>query len=260
MEINYSENIRENMRPFTELSNIRLNSSAWRWLRGKATLFASFDAPAVGWENLATIKYDAFTRTETSQLADEARIATQVLANSLAVRTPALDLATVPFGEISYLTEISPGKSSATGRELPRRQDAFGTAGIVTRGAGFLREAKLGIQARQNLAYAGKSVEPGGRLGLTLGHNFGPLDVSFAGQVDGFLPAATDDATDIGVWTAFDLSAKLPLGGGLALRAGVEGIAIRGKVPSTDGFGVVFAPLVGVTYGATWKPISGVIY
>jgi hypothetical protein len=260
VDVSFYQNAKQFTEPFSEVSSTRLTGSTWTWFRAKAALFAHFDASAFAWENSALLDYDLFTAASPVQKTDEVRTATQWVGNLWALALPDLGLRALPFAELGYLTEITPGTSPKTGQALPRREEVTGTTGVVFRGAGWLRECKLGLEARQNLAFTGKTLEPGARLGLQIGQTIGPVDLALAGQVDGFLPTQADSASDLGIWSNIDAGAKVPLGGGLALRASLLTTFVQGKIPATSGVGVVYTPLVGISYGATWKPLSQVVY
>jgi hypothetical protein len=265
LDLSFQDSSPYNATAFSGVAHSRITAPASQTLRSKATAAIAYDGPEITWENSTTLKYDAATITagtsqQFKQLTNELRLGSAVFANSLATAAPGWDARLVPYGELAYVTEIVPGTNAKTGTENPRRQDTLATAGLALKGTTWLRELKAGFQARRNFAVSNKDIEPGGAVGLSLGQQVGNLDLSLDALVDAFMPVSGDTAADLGLSGQFGAAVKVPLGGGLALRIGVDGLVFRGKVPATDTFGAVITPSIGLTFGMTWKPLTGVAY
>ncbi|MBM3266363.1 MAG: hypothetical protein FJZ01_01840 [Candidatus Sericytochromatia bacterium] len=265
LDVSFNDSLPYNTSAFSSVPNSRISAPATQTLRSKATVTAAYDGAEVAWQNTGTLKYDAATITASAsqqikQLTNELRLGSRIMGNALAAQIPAIAGQMLPFAELAYVTEVVPGTNSRTGAQNPRRQDTLAIAGFALRGSGWLTEAEAAFEARKNFAVVGKDIEPGGRLGLSLGRKLGIVDLSLETELDAFLPIAGDTAADLGLSGQFGLAAKVPLGAGLAMRVGVDGLVFRGKIPATESLGAVITPSIGLSYGATWKPLTGVFY
>ncbi|GEM_PF-1737117 len=265
VDISFNGSTPYNTTAFGGVANSRITAPATQTLKTKGTLAASYEGQALTWATTGTLKYDAATITQSTsqqyrQLTNELRIGSQVFANAAAFQAPVLNSKLVPFSELAYVTEVMPGINPKTGAENPRRQDTLGTLGVAYKGAGWIKELRAGVEARKNFALAGRAIEPGAQLAMALGQKAGIFDLSFDSLVDSFLPVAGDSPADLGLSAQFALAAKVPIASGFGLRIGVDGFVFRGKVPTTDTFGAVLTPSIGLSYGTTWKPLTGVIY
>ncbi|MNR92918.1 hypothetical protein D3C72_239660 [compost metagenome] len=250
---------------FSAVPNSRITAPDTQTLKTKGVLTVAYDGPDLTWENNGTLKYDAATITQSNaqqyrQLTNELRFGSKLFANAVALPVTPLNARLVPYSELAYVTEVMPGVNSKTGAQNPRRQDTLGTLGMALKGSGWLKELRAGVEARKNFALTNRAIEPGVQLALSMGQKAGIFDFTFDSLVDSFLPAAGDSAADLGLSGQFALAAKVPIGGGFGLRLGVDGLVFRGKVAETDALGAVVAPSIGLSYGTTWKPLTGVLY
>lgn len=265
VDISFNGSTPYNTSAFSGVANSRVTAPDTQTLKTKGTAAVSFESSALTWETSGTLKYDAATITQSSsqqyrQLTNELRFGSQLFATAAGLDLPLLNARLVPFGELAYVTEVVPGINSKTGAENPRRQDTLGTFGLAYKGNGWLRELRAGFEARRNFALPNRAVEPGAQFALSLGQKVAGVDLSLESLVDSFLPAAGDSAADLGLSGQFATAARIPIGGGFGLRIGVDGLVFRGKVPATDTLGAVITPSIGLSYGATWKPLTGVLY
>jgi hypothetical protein len=265
VDLSFNGSTPYNNEPFSTVPNSRITAPDTQTLKTKGVLTVAYDGPDLTWENNGTLKYDAATITQSDsqqyrQLTNELRFGSKLFANAVALPVTPLKARLVPYSELSYITEVMPGVNSKTGAQNPRRQDTMGTLGMALKGSGWLKEVRAGVEARKNFALTNRAIEPGVQLALSTGQKAGIFDLTFDSLVDTFLPAAGDSAADLGLSGQFALAAKVPIGGGFGLRLGIDGLVFRGKVPETDALGAVLAPSIGLSYGTTWKPLTGVLY
>lgn len=265
VDLSFNGSTPYNNEAFSAVPNSRITAPDTQTLKTKGVLTVAYDGPELTWENNGTLKYDAATITQSNsqqyrQLTNELRFGSKLFANAVAVPVTPLKARLVPYSEVAYVTEVMPGVNSKTGVQNPRRQDTLGTVGMALKGSGWLKELRAGVEARKNFALTNRAIEPGVQLALSLGQKAGIFDFTFDSLVDSFLPAAGDSAADLGLSGQFALAAKVPIGAGFGLRLGVDGLVFQGKVPETSAIGAVVAPSIGLSYGTTWKPLTGVLY
>ena len=98
------------------------------------------------------------------------------------------------------------------------------------------------------------------QAGLSLGQGLGPARLALDGDLKNYLPYSTDGPDEPGLMVNLRPAIEIPVADGLSLDLGVDYFLFAGKVPANQSLGSSVTPRVGLSYDATWKPLSGVTY
>jgi hypothetical protein len=256
-----------NRESFGAVRNSRVNAPNNTSIRGKGNIAVTYETPDLDWENRALLEYQraeiqlpAPASTLTQEAADNVGLTSEFRLKVFKLQTQRSAVEMVPFINGNYLTEFTPTEDPNTKQLNPRRSEFNGIAGVVLYPGTWLKELRLGAIARQDIAKAGKGVEPGAQMAGQLEVPLGGFAWTLDADVKNYFRTPQDTPDDLGIVAQIGTGLRLPLFGGFSLRVGVDALWFTGKLGTEPPAGSSLVPAVGVAYNATWKPGVGLVY
>ncbi|MBM3269879.1 MAG: hypothetical protein FJZ01_19780 [Candidatus Sericytochromatia bacterium] len=255
-----------NRESFGEVRNSRINTPNNVAVRGRGNLGLTYETADLDWENKSLLEYQraefhvAGAPSIVQEAADNVQLTSEFRLKVFKLQTPRSALELVPFVSGNYLTEFTPTTDPKTNLENARRQELNGILGVVLYPRTWLKEARLGAIAKNDLVATRGGFEPGVQLAGSLEVPIGAFSWAFDADLKNYFRTPEDTADDLGLIAQVGTGLRFPLFGGFALRVGVDATYFTGKLSATPPVGSAIVPTVGLTYNATWKPAVGLVY
>lgn len=254
-----------NRSPFSAVANSQINTpdnTAWG---GKIGLRLMHQNADLDWDNRLKAEYQQATfqvgNTSVMQkLSDNMELDSEVRLKFVKLQAQKSSFSLVPFLSANYQTEFTPTVDQQTGSSNPRRRELSGIAGMVLYPQSWLKEIRLGVIAKDDLAAASTKIQPGAQLASGIEQRLGPMTLNLDMDLKNYFLTPDDTASDLGFVGQFNAGLSFPLWSGFSLRVGVDSLLFSGKVASNRSLGNSFTPSVGLTYNTTWKPLQGLMY
>jgi len=209
-----------------------------------------FDMGLVGAYSRQTLKNAVLGRTVIAETADELRLDVTARAKKVADGDSLLQ----PFLRSIFDTEFTPTRQPGTGREN-QRQKVVRFVGGMSRSSPRWPVFDAGLAIEQDLTR--QSTEFGVELNAQFRRRFtrlGQVTYRWDTNLSYYLPAKTDDLTDLGTTLRVLQELQIPIVDELSLSIAADVFLFRGKVPQTARAGANALLRVGITYDRLWKP------
>ncbi len=254
---------------FDKVRNAEINNPDSAFYGAKADVAAIHEAEAIEWENRGILRYvradvveaepdpnaepDAAEQDDLVQLTSELRVKAAALPSGFA------EVPLVPYLSGNYLTEFTPSIDE-NGDFNPRRQELNAHTGLVVRPDAWLKELRVGLIGKNDLASPVGRFEPGFQVLALAEQPIGPATLAVSADARHFLGMPEDGPEDLAWLNKLSVALRFPLGGGLNLAVGTDALLFFGKLPETATWGNAITPTIGITYNGVWKPRYGVLY
>lgn len=254
---------------FDKVRNAEINNPDSTFYGAKADVAAVHEAEGLDWENRGILRYtradvaeaepDPNAEPDAAEQDDLVQLTSELRVKALGIPTGLPDLPLVPYLSGNYLTEFTPSLDE-NGDPNPRRQELNAHTGLVFRPDSWLKELRLGLIGKNDLASAVGRFEPGFQALALAEMPVGPATLALAADARHFLAMPEDGPEDLAWLNKLSFALRYPLGGGLNLSLGADAMLFMGKIPETSVWGNTLTPTVGITYNGVWKPRHGVLY
>lgn len=253
----------QNIQPFTQVRNTRVNTPSSFSLGGKGRLAVVYDSQDLAWENRIKSIYRRATLAQdgvevTQETDDEIVLTSELRLKAFQLPVAGRTDALLPYVNTNYTTEFTPG--SLDGKDKPRRAELNAVGGLVYKPGWGLTELRAGAVLKNDLANPG-ALEPGllaqALFEQQLSEDW-PAVFRAGVDVTRYFNTPHDTPDRLGLLADFTAALTLPLWERVNLTMSADYFLFRGKVSATDVLGTSLDFKIGLGYTLGFKPFYGV--